>query len=146
MSNKATRSEAAGLGWANETQRKPSTKEYFIRLDQIELTFAGRGVGPDDSVHVTAINMGALFDEDPDRPDPKMAAPTCDCRAATAADLLAKRTHRLATDDEIDAFHQGQRDRDSKCRAITAANQNRGELVLTQASIDASKAVGPTKK
>lgn len=118
---------------------KPSTHPFFRQLYAAECFIAERGIGPSDGTFVTAI------------PDPLIdpvtyGAPTCQVSGKNAAELVAKGTHRLSTEDEIKRFFDEQQKRDQECAAMTRKMRNESRLELTSAMVEAMNEINGRKK
>lgn len=63
-------------------------------------------------------------------------APTCEVDRRNAAKCIFQKTHRLATDAEIEAYRAGQREREAICAAMTDRNEKKRSLSLPAGLIE----------
>lgn len=62
--------------------------------------------------------------------DESARAPTCEVDPLNAEKCIFEKSHRMATDAEIDAYHEQQRQREAQCQSITDRNERRRSLTL----------------
>jgi len=119
---------------AQRLRRVKAAREMLVR----------KGHTAQSAVFVTAADF--LDDSDlEDSPQSSKPKPqVCEVTGHYAAYLIADRTHRLSTDEEIARFHGEQRAREEACRLIEAKNPNNKSVHQTINYIS-SPGDGPNK-
>jgi len=91
-----------------------STPIYWKRFNRAKIELSAMKVGPKSAVFIVEDERDRLEEFG----TPKKNGRVCDVFGIKAAELIANRTHRIASPAEIERFNKEQREREDACAAI----------------------------
>jgi hypothetical protein len=135
----STPAMAEAMGWQLPRVNPQSAVYFRAKKNAILNILVPAGIGPGNPAWMT-------IREDPLEDQITSTAPTCEVFGEKAADLLARGTHRLSTEEEIVKFGVSQKQREEFCAAQTRLAQGQGRTELSMAFVEAMKQINTNGK
>jgi hypothetical protein len=129
------------VNWETDTNLRECFRNKYIAQKGLE----AKGIRATDPCFLTWIDKDHLRMQalNPDAcPEPKPPV-TCCALGALAAQRIGEGSHRLATKEEMEKYHNDMRAREKWCADQTLASQKQQAVVHSMAFAEAAKLLGP---